>query len=98
MDEIEITQVTIDELDRIIQDAVKAAIPEQPAPPAPKTIIKGIHELASFLGVSPSRAQKLKNDGVFPYFQDGRLVLFDPKKVREAMAVYNQSHQRKKKS
>ena len=93
-----IIQVTKDEFDRIVQDAVKAAIPEQPKPPEPKTIIKGTHELAKFLGVSLSRAQKLKNDGVFPYFQDGRTVLFDPKKVLEAMAVYNQSHQSKKRA
>ena len=54
-----------------------------------KIRIKGIHELATYLKVSPPRAQKLKNDGVFPYFQDGRLILFDPDKVLEAMANYN---------
>lgn len=48
--------------------------------------IKGIHELAKFLKVSPVRAQKLKNEGAFPYWQDGRTLLFDPDKVREAMA------------
>jgi len=50
-----------------------------------KLFIKGIHELAKFLQVSPARAQKLKNKGVFPYWQDGRTLLFDPDKVREVM-------------
>ncbi len=98
MDEIAITQVTKNELGSIIQDAVKAAIPEQPKPQAPKTFIKGTHELADFLGISLSRAQKLKNEGAFPYFQDGRLVLFDPEKIREAMATINLSRRRKKKA
>lgn len=51
----------------------------------PQPFIKGIHELAKFLKVSPARAQKLKNEGVFPYWQDGRTLLFDPEKVKQAM-------------
>lgn len=53
----------------------------------PQPFIKGIHELAKFLQVSPARAQKLKNEGVFPYWQDGRTLLFDPEKVRQAMST-----------
>jgi hypothetical protein len=45
--------------------------------------IKGIHALANFLKVSPAKAQQLKNKGAFPYWQDGRTILFDPVKVRE---------------
>lgn len=59
------------------------------SPTTPQPFIKGIHELASFLKVSPARAQKLKNEGVFPYWQDGRILLFDPNKVREAMNNLN---------
>ncbi|NVN96953.1 helix-turn-helix domain-containing protein [Candidatus Nomurabacteria bacterium] len=58
-----------------------------------KTHIKGIHARAKYLGVSPTRAQKLKNDGVFPYFQNGRLVLFDRESVKAAMACFNQKSQ-----
>lgn len=47
--------------------------------------IKGIHGLAAFLQISPARAQKMKNENVFPYFQNGRTLLFDPEKVREVM-------------
>jgi hypothetical protein len=52
---------------------------------SPQPFIKGIHELATFLKVSPARAQKLKNEGIFPYWQDGRTLLFDPDAVRKAM-------------
>ena len=52
---------------------------------SPQPFIKGIHELAVFLKVSPARAQKLKNEGAFPYWQDGRTLLFDPDAVRKAM-------------
>lgn len=55
--------------------------------PSPQPFIKGIHELAKFLKVSPARAQKLKNEGVFPYWQDGRTLLFEPDKVRTAMTT-----------
>jgi len=69
------------ELKELIEQAVSKAIAEQ----NPQRFIKGIHELAAFLQVSPARAQKMKNEGLFPYWQDGRTLLFDPKKVREVM-------------
>jgi len=81
---ISLTQVSPIELRAIIKEVVSDAmvnIKSQKAQP----FIKGIHELAKFLRVSPARAQQLKNEGAFPYWQDGRTVLFDPEKVREAM-------------
>lgn len=52
--------------------------------------IKGIHALATFLNVSVSKAQQLKNDNIIPpCFQDGRVVLFLPDKVVEAMGNYS---------
>jgi len=80
-----ILQITPDELKQLISDAVLQAV-------APHTthqiqtsepFIKGIHALAKFLDVSPVKAQQLKNKGAFPYWQDGRTILFDPVKVRE---------------
>lgn len=47
--------------------------------------IRGINGLAEYLGVSKSKAQKLKNGNAVPYVQDGRLILFDPRKVDEAL-------------
>jgi hypothetical protein len=51
--------------------------------------IRGIHGLAEFLGVSPVTAQKLKNSGKIPYAQYERLVLFDPKRVMDALVSIN---------
>ncbi len=47
--------------------------------------IRGIHGLAEFLGISPVTAQKLKNSGKIPFAQYERIVLFDPKKVMDAL-------------
>lgn len=85
MSETIFIQVSKDEFTSIINNAVRDAMPKEIAVSNPKPFIKGIHKLAEHLQVSPARAQKLKNEGVFPYFQDGRTLLFDPDKVREAM-------------
>ncbi len=72
------------ELTEIIQNAVQSIVFENSGkqnPDKAKSFIRGIHGLAKFLGVSPTRAQKLKNDGVISCWQDGRTVLFDPEKV-----------------
>jgi hypothetical protein len=87
-------QVGRDELSRMIAEAVRDAMPADVKQATPQPFIKGIHELAKFLRVSPVRAQKLKNEGVFPYWQDGRTLLFDPDKVREAMQNYNVKRRR----
>lgn len=77
------------ELKELIYNTVRTALSNHeataPASTPPQPFIKGIHELAKFLKVSPARAQKLKNEGVFPYWQDGRTLLFDPEKVKQAM-------------
>ena len=95
--EITFIQLSKEELTSIINDAVRTAVPtiinEKPSKP----FIKGIYELASFLGVSAPTAQRLKNEGVFPYFQNNRLLLFDPIKVRIAMEEYHQNSKRVKK-
>lgn len=47
--------------------------------------IRGINGLAEYLGISKSKAQKLKNENAIPFVQDGRIILFDPRKVDEAL-------------
>ncbi len=84
-----ILELNEEQLTSIICSALNTALPKEFKVSAPRTHIKGIHELAAYLKISASRAQKLKNEGVLPYFQDGRLVLFDPDKVREAMETHN---------
>jgi hypothetical protein len=77
-------------LKTLIYDVVRTALSNHGVPiskpTTPEPFIKGIHQLAKFLQVSPVRAQKLKNEGAFPYWQDGRTLLFDPDKVRAAMS------------
>lgn len=87
---MEIVWIQVDkiELTRIIKDSIRDAMPIGIKEATPQPFIKGIHELAAFLRVSPARAQKLKNEGVFEYWQDGRTLLFDPDKVRAAMSSF----------
>ena len=78
-------------IEKLIREAVNEEVKNalgqhQNKPVEPERPIKGIHALAKFLNISVSRAQKLKNSGVLPFFQSSRLVLFDPIKVREALA------------
>ncbi len=91
---IQIIGFTKEEFTDLVRDVVKSSMTADNKQSVLKPRIKGIHALAEFLGVSPPRAQKLKNEGVFPYFKDGRLVLFDPEKVQEAMEAYNRKGKR----
>lgn len=94
MDEIILVPYSKSEFMELIYVAVKSALDKRgeskQTPPQP--FIKGIHELAKFLKISPARAQKLKNEGVFPYWQDGRTLLFDPEKVRQVMTKKEVKH------
>ncbi|WP_295938420.1 helix-turn-helix domain-containing protein [uncultured Alistipes sp.] len=48
-------------------------------------VIRGIDGLAEFLGVGKNTAQNMKNDGIVPYYQHGRIVLFRPEEVFNAL-------------
>ena len=48
-------------------------------------VIKGIQGLADFLGISKSVVQKMKNEGVIPFVQYDRVVLFRPEEVWQAL-------------
>jgi len=90
MSDITIIQLTPEQLEYLIERAVQKALSGQTVREESREPIKGIHELAAYLNISPSRAQKLKNEKIVPCFQDGRLVLFDREKVRQAMETHNQ--------
>ena len=85
MNEMTIIQISRDELNKIVTDAVRSVLGTNPMSLEPEKPIKGIANLAAFLGVSVSTAMKLKKQKVIPCFQSAKLVLFDPVKVREAM-------------
>ena len=88
MQNIILSPIAIPDLVNQIANELESRLNKNPLSPAQsqQPFIKGIHELAKFLKVSPARAQKLKNEGVFPFWQDGRTLLFDPENVRAAMA------------
>ncbi len=81
--------ISEEDLRNLIRQELASQPPAAPLQPAnqPETpTIKGIHNLAKFLNISPSRAQSLKNQGLIPFFQSGRTVLFDPQRVRQALS------------
>jgi hypothetical protein len=86
MSEMTIIQIGREELNQIVTDAVCKALGNQNTTKEPEKSIKGLANLAAFLGISVSTAAKLKKQKIIPCFQTGSLVLFDPIKVREAMA------------
>lgn len=59
-----------------------------------KKHIRGIKGLAEFMNCTPKTAQQYKNSGKIPYTQIGRIVLFDPEKVLEAMQQSNKPRKR----
>jgi len=93
---IQILGVTEQEFQERLNIAVRNAMGDKAPQPAPKKeFIRGIWNLAKFLGCSAPKAQRLKNEKVISCFQDGRLVLFDPDTVRAEMAAYNQTKKRR---
>lgn len=94
-----IIQLNEEQLKNMLQDAIRQALSGAPVPVEaiePQGHIKGIKGLSEFLNVSHMKAQELKNSGILPYFQSGRTILFDPIKVKEAMANYSKRDRRAK--
>ena len=85
-----LTSLELSDIQEMINSAVECAMKNQNVSdthklPSKPTHIKGIHELASFLRISPATAQKFKNENVVPYVQRGRVVLFDQHEVLAAL-------------
>lgn len=77
-------------VDEVVKEAVEARFAnieanEAQQQPEETTLIRGISGLAKFLGVSLPTAQKLKNQGLFPYTQWGRILIFKPDDVLTGM-------------
>lgn len=52
-------------------------------------LLKGLRELADYLDISVSYAQKLKHSGAIPYFQLGSVLFFNKAQVLEAITKGN---------
>lgn len=95
MSQVQLINLSINDLKCLITDVLADWTGAVTTPAKDKQLIKGIHQLAAFLKVSPARAQKLKNEKIISCFQDGRLVLFNPETVLSEMAAYNEKKGRK---
>jgi len=77
--------LTSDELTHIIRGVISDEIGKRLDAKPPRPTIKGIHGLAEALNCSIAKAQKLKNSGQIPYFQNEKLLLFDFDQVMDAL-------------
>ena len=86
-----------DEFKRLIKEAVREEVTAQIKEMIGNNIvqsvndstpyIRGIKALADFIGIGKSTAQKLKNMGLIPFYQQpwSKIVLFDKEKVKFAL-------------
>lgn len=69
--------LTAGELLDLMTERLKSMLPEKEKPEATeRTRIDGINGLASYLGVSPTTAQKLKMQGKVTFYEAGKCVYF----------------------
>lgn len=74
------------ELLEIVTEATQLALSKVNTKPDEQKVIKGLRGLAEFIPCSLSKAQQLKNEGKVPFYQDGRLILFNPDEIRAALS------------
>jgi excisionase family DNA binding protein len=74
-------------MDRAVQKAmgVTQQTPSKDLQPVKTELIRGISELAKILKCTYPTAQKLKNSGKIPFYQDGRTLLFKTDEVLKAI-------------
>lgn len=89
MNKIEFVQIDRNEFVELVSKAVRDQLRENGISNGRPTMVRGIRGLAEALSVSTTKIQQLKNDGVIPYFQNGKLLLFDLDKVELALNSYN---------
>jgi len=83
--------ITPQELSALVENAVEKVLTKRAsaidsAKPEPESFfIRGIKGLAEYLHVSVPTAQKLKNNRVFPCYQDGRVCVFKSNEVLNGM-------------
>lgn len=71
-----------------VAPAARHGAQEIPRPLSAEGRINGIAALASFLGCAPSTIQRMKNDGLLPYYQRGIRVFFYEDEVLATMAQH----------
>jgi len=83
MNENLLVTINRNELSEIISEAVYRALKPQAKNETSAKLIRGLRGLAATIPCSISTAQALKNSGKIRFSQTGRLIFFDPEKLRE---------------
>lgn len=78
-------EVKIEITFKLIREEVPEAPPRLERPFDTEGRLKGLSELAAFLGCSRSAAQKYKLNGTIPFYENGRSLYFYEDEVREAV-------------
>ncbi len=77
------------ELTEIVENAVQRKFTELSNLNKPSRKVRSLRPLAKELQMSLSKVQQLKNAGKIPFFQDGRVVIFDLDQVQQALSNHN---------
>ncbi|KAF0131928.1 MAG: hypothetical protein FD155_452 [Bacteroidetes bacterium] len=72
------------ELTEIVENAVQRKFTELTRLNNPPRKVRSLRELAKYLDISLSKVQQLKNAGKIPFYQDGRVVIFDLDQIDQA--------------
>lgn len=80
-DELKLTEV----VKRAVREEMNAIYTERKPPLSEGKVLYSIKELALFLGCCVRTVQNFKNDGMLPYKQVGRKVVFDKDEALKAM-------------
>lgn len=91
MTEMLLIQIDKAELTAIVERAVESRISKLAAKDTPPRKVRSLRELAKYLKISVNKVQRLKNEGKIPFYQDGRVVIFDLDQVDQAVRGFNQS-------
>ncbi len=78
-------EVKIEITCKLVREEVSEAPPRLQRPFDTEGRLKGLSELAAFLGCSRSAAQKYKLNGTIPFYENGRSLYFYEDEVREAV-------------
>ena len=78
-------KVKIEMTCELVRDDVPETPPRLQRPFDTEGRLKGLSELAAFLGCSRSAAQKYKLNGTIPFYENGRSLYFYEDEVRDAV-------------
>ena len=88
IDEEKFTQV----LRKVIREELAAMPKSENQFPGEGRLLRSMKEVAEYLGCSVVTAQRFKNEGLLPYVQKGRKVLFDKVELMKCTRLPKKNH------